>query len=84
MAYITQWVLIVSAVAVAWCAICAVNRMTTKTRLAVRLSYVLLGAGALGAALQPLWLGYPLDLIDALFILGFVGLAIGDKRRTWT
>jgi len=75
------WSIAIAALIVSWCAVCAVSRMSRKTSLLIRLPYILLGAGALGAALQPFWLQVHYSLAEALLIMALAIFTFTDKRR---
>lgn len=65
---------------ITWTCICAVNGMSPKTRLISRLAYVLLGTGAIGVAMYPIWFHRPVET-HVLLLLVSIALIAFDKLR---
>ena len=70
-----------AAVTVIWSSICAANQMNRKTRLLLRLSYILLGVGAAASLFAPPYFSRPPTLAEVLLILGIALFSMANKRR---
>lgn len=71
----------VAAVVVIWSSICAANQMNRKTRLLLRLSYILLGVGAAASLFAPGYFSRPPTLAEVLLIMGIATFSLANKRR---
>jgi|GEM_PF-4362656 len=65
---------------VTWSCVCTINAMSRRTRFLVRLAYILLGTGAIGIAMYPVWFHEPVDGY-VLILLVAIALIAFDKWR---
>lgn len=71
---------IVLSVSVMWLAVCALNKMNDRTNLAIRLSYIMLGTGALAACIGP-YFNRPITVGDLLLLGAVATMGVADRRR---
>lgn len=71
----------ISSLALLWSVICTTNSMHRRTKLPIRIGFILMGTGAFAALLTPFFLPRPPSYAEIFLMLGFSLFAYSDRRR---